>query len=108
MNHKKIILLIIASFIVLLAPITCKSQEKVKEKEKTVQGMVKIYGNEPHTWVGIETIPAGKIYFVSPPEKAVEIRNIQGLLLEFTVIIRDTQMPGVAGTATLLSWRIIR
>ena len=73
-----------------------------------MRGMVKIYGSEPHTWVGIETVPDGKIYAAGPPEKARELSSLQGRLIDFTVVIQDTGQPGLSGTATVLSWRIVR
>ena len=73
-----------------------------------LSGMVKIYGSEPHTWVGIETVPEGKIYAVDSTEKAKELRALQGRLIDFTVIIQETTRPGLAGTAAVLSWNIIR
>jgi len=88
--------------------LSCASQEKEGSTEKALTGMIKIYGNEPHTWVGIETVPDGNVYAVNPPEKASELRFLQGRLLEFTVTLRDTALHGLAGMATVHSWRIIQ
>jgi hypothetical protein len=46
---------------------------------------VRVWGNEPHTYAGIETAD-GKRYAVFPAEKEKEIRDLQGNLIEFTVI----------------------
>ena len=93
---------------IILCLALCTTQEKVKSDEQNIKGMVKIYGSEPHTWAGVETMDEGKIYMVIPPEKAAELRSLQGLLLEFTVIIQDTAIPGTAGTANVLSWKIVQ
>ena len=115
-NHLSVFLA--AGLIMFLVVAACTTQEKAKHQgsaregtgtpqETTLQGMIRIYGNEPHTWVGIRT-PEGKIYAVSPPEKAAELRTVQGRLLEFTVTIQDTFILGVEGAATVLSWRYVR
>lgn len=73
-----------------------------------IQGMIKLYGNEPHAMVGIETFPDKKIYLVMPPERAAELRRMQSRLMEFDVILGNTAMPGLTGTATILAWRIVQ
>ena len=102
MNRKGLPVIFI--FLVLLL-LTCKTQGKAEPSKVNLKGMVKIYGSEPNTWVGIESVPGGKIYTVTPTEKAAELRVLQGYLLEFTVIIQDTDLLGLDGTATLLSWQ---
>lgn len=74
-------------------------------------GMVRIYGSEPHTFAGIESEDGG-IYAVYPREKEVEIRSLQGRLIEFTV--RFLENPAGEGslylrdgTVTPLSWHIL-
>jgi hypothetical protein len=106
MTQKNRAALLTAAFLLLLLPLSCKTQENVKKNgEKILRGTVTIYGNEPHTWTGIETVPDGKIYQVNPPEKAAELTAMQGYVLEFTVNIRDAEIPGAAGTVTVISWR---
>lgn len=111
MKKRTSAVLFAALFVALLLPLACTTQNqsepggKAGSQETVLRGMVKIYGNEPHTEVGIETVPGGKVYAVRPPEKAEELRAMQGRLLEFTVTIRATRMPGLEGTATVLSWR---
>jgi len=99
-------LIITAVLFVLLAS-ACTSQGRSKNRAITLQGVVKIYGSEPHTAVGIETVPDKKVYGVSPPKKAAELRKMQGRLLEFKVIIEDTGSLEFENTVTVLSWRII-
>jgi hypothetical protein len=111
MSRKTFAIFVIAACVILCLFPACKTQEQgqssinPKSQETILRGMVKIYGNEPHTWVGIETVPEGNIYAVSPPEKAAELRKMQGRLLEFTVTIQSSRLPGLSGTATVLSWR---
>ena len=101
-------LIAVLVFLLCVPVISGASPKKEESVDIVIQGMVKIYGNEPHTWVGIETVPDGKIFFVEPPEKAKELGSLQGRLIEFTVVIYDTTRPGLEGTATVLSWRVVR
>jgi hypothetical protein len=111
MKHKTFAILFAAVCAALLLLPACTTQEKPESPKQTedsvttLKGMVTIYGNEPRTWVGIETVPEEKVYAVQPPEKAAELRNMQGRLIEFTVIIKSSEIPGRDGTATVLSWR---
>jgi len=84
------------------------------EVENTVKitGMVQIYGNEPHTFVGIVD-ENGTEYAVYPPSQEAELRKLQGHLIEFTVIMLDEPKGegGLylkGGTVTPISWEIIR
>ena len=110
MKHNTLPALLIFSLVIILGALllSCATQKKEESQEMILQGMVKIYGSEPHTWVGIETVPEGKIYAVSPPEKAKELRSQQGYMMEFTVIPGDNAPPaGLPEMVTLLSWRRI-
>jgi hypothetical protein len=76
-----------------------------------ITGVVKIFGNEPHTFVGIVTAD-GKQYSVSPAEKEAAVRRLQGHVVEFTVQILEKQEGYAAlflkdGTVAPLSWRIV-
>ena len=106
-----------AGLVIFLVVAACTTQEKANSQETgteeegsrrtTLRGTIRIYGNEPHTWVGIMS-SEGKIYAVEPPEKAAELRSIQGRLLEFTVIVQSAVVPGIDGEATVLSWRYVQ
>ena len=78
-----------------------------------ITGRVQIYGNEPHTFVGIIDQQDGTEYAVYPPSKEEELRGLQGHLIEFTVIKQDEPM-GLGGlqlkggTVTVVEWRIVR
>jgi len=78
-----------------------------------IRGRVKIYGNEPHTYAGIETEDQSKIYAVSPPEIDKVIRELQGHLIEFKVnMIIDPEGEASLffkdGTVKLISWKILQ
>jgi len=101
-------ILIPALVCALLLGILCYANaggKKDKPREGTLQGTIKIYGNEPHTWVGFETMPDKKVYAIIPPEKAAEFRVLQGRLLEVKVRFQDTALPPAAGSITPLSWK---
>jgi len=82
------------------------------ENTGIITGMVQIYGNEPHTYVGIVE-GNGTEYAVYPRSSEDELRRLQGHLIEFTVIFLDEPKDegGLylkGGTVTPLSWEILR
>jgi len=84
----------------------------VKPTTEIIRGRVKIYGNEPHTYAGIETEDASKIYAVSPKEMDPVIRELQGHLIEFKVIMNaqpevEASLYLKDGTIKLVAWKII-
>jgi len=77
-----------------------------------ITGRVKIYGNEPHTFVGIVD-EKGTEFAVYPPEQEEKLRKLQGYLIEFTVIFLEQPKGEGAlylkgGTVNPLEWSIIR
>jgi len=75
-------------------------------------GRVQIYGSEPHTFVGIED-EKGTEYAVYPPEQEKILRELQGHLIEFTVILLDKPQGYGSlflkgGTVTPVKWEILR
>jgi len=75
-------------------------------------GRVQIYGSEPHTFVGIVD-EMGTEFAVYPPEQEEKLRQLQGRLIEFTVIALDEPKGegGLylkGGTVNPLEWSIIR
>ena len=80
------------------------------ENTSKILGMVRIYGNEPHTFVGIRS-EDGIEYAVYPPSQERELRRLQGHLIEFTVIFPDEGDGSLVlrgGTVTPVSWRLIQ
>jgi len=83
-----------------------------KGTTEIIRGRVKIYGNEPHTYAGIETEDKSKIYAVSPPAIDKVIRELQGHLIEFKVVMLvnpegEASMFLNDGTVKLVAWKII-
>jgi len=77
-----------------------------------ITGNVQIYGNEPHTFVGIID-KNGVEYAVYPVSQEEELRKLQGHLIEFTVVLLDKAqgsrgMSLKGGTVTPVSWKIIQ
>ena len=99
----------------LFACATISVEESTGEMDNTVKitGMVKIYGHEPFSYLGIED-QDGTQYAVHPLSVADELSELQGRIIEFTVVFLDEQAPGMAGlmlrggTVTPLSWKIVR
>jgi hypothetical protein len=82
---------------------------ELPEEARIIRGMVRVWGNEPHTYAGIETSD-GKHYAVFPDEKEKEIRDLQGNLVEFTVVFSEKPQGYGSlflrdGSVTPLSWR---
>ena len=119
---------IVIAFIIVLVPVlacalcasSCVSRSvssggstsSEKEKTELIRGRVKIFGNEPHTYPGIETEDHSKIYAVSPPEKEKAIRELQGHLIEFKVrfLVKPEGEGSLYlkdGTVVPLAWKII-
>jgi hypothetical protein len=48
-----------------------------------LRAVVKVYGNEPHTYAGLEA--GGKHYAIWPPSMERQLRALQGRTLDFTV-----------------------
>ena len=82
--------------------------------ENTIKilGRVQIYGNEPHTFLGIID-ENGVEYAVYPQSREEELRKLQGHLIEFTVIVLDNPQGYGSlflrgGTVTPITWGIIQ
>ena len=76
-----------------------------------IVGRIQIFGNVPHTYVGIVD-EDGTQYSVYPPLQDDHLRMLQGRLVEFSVVLLDEgQGYGSlflrGGTVTALSWEII-
>ena len=58
--------------------------------ESTIKiiGRVQVYGNVPHTYIGIVD-DKGNQYSVYPPSEEKKLIKLQGHLIEFTVVLLD-------------------
>jgi hypothetical protein len=76
---------------------------------RTLTGVVRIYGSEPHTWAGINSEPDDKIYLIEGRAAEAELRAMQGKRMEFTVRISEhkSAYPMVDGIAELISYRVV-
>ncbi|MCL2557674.1 MAG: hypothetical protein FWE09_04275 [Treponema sp.] len=77
-----------------------------------ITGRVQIYGSEPHTFVGIID-ENGNEFAIYPESQGEALRELQGHLIEFSVIfINEPRGYGAlflrGGTVTVLEWAIIR
>lgn len=80
---------------------------------QTIRCRVEVYGNEPHTYVGILSEEDNKVYAVYPPEQESKLRMLQGQRLEMT--LRFLQRPqGYGslflkdGTVNPVSWTVLK
>jgi len=74
-------------------------------------GRIVVYGNEPHTFVGIVD-EHDVAYSIYPPNNEAKLRKLQGNLIEFTVILLD-EPQDYAGmvlgkTLTLIDWKVVK
>jgi hypothetical protein len=113
--------MIVVFLFIIIAPnaFSCGKKEKSSAEtiggsmENTIKilGKIQIYGNEPHTFVGIID-ENGTEYAVFPPAKEEELRTLQGYLIEFTVILLDEPQGYGSlflkgGTVTPIKWEIL-
>jgi hypothetical protein len=80
---------------------------------QTIRCRVEVYGNEPHTYVGIRSEADGKLYAVHPPEQEAKLRTLQGRRLEMTLrFLEKPQGYGGLflkdGTVSPVSWKILK
>jgi hypothetical protein len=100
------------SFLVIFSCVTVTNGEnKSVDNISVITGRVEVFGNEPHTYVGIVDINDIQ-YAVYPRSKEDELRRLQGRMIEFSVEFVDVQTYGSmflrGGTVTPISWVIIR
>ena len=95
-------------------PQTSPSECYVTTIENTITliGRVQVYGNEPHTFVGIVD-ENGIEYAVYPPKQEALLRGLQGHLIKFTVIMLNEprgfgSLILTGGTVTPVTWQIIQ
>ena len=69
-------------FIFVVQIICCFLLFSMSKAHYSVEGYIKVYGNEPHTYLGIET-KDGKIFILKAEEEILsELQNQQGYLLK--------------------------
>lgn len=90
-----------------------KSVESAAEETIVLRGYVRVFGNEPHTYAGIELEGKSKTYAVYPADAEMKVRALQGHLVEFTAIALDGPKGEGGlylsdGTVTPLSWKILK
>ena len=87
---------------------------EVISEENTIKitGRVEVYGNVPHTYVGIAA-EDGNQYAIYPVDMEEQLKGLQGHLIEFTVELLDEgrgygSLFLRGGTVTPLSWEILQ
>jgi hypothetical protein len=102
---KRIIFAVIAC---VAASAVCSLASCVSAPGRTLTGVVRIYGSEPHTWAGINSEPDDKIYLIEGRAAETELRAMQGKRMVFTVRIKapESAYPIVDGVAELISYRV--
>lgn len=62
-----------------------------KNNITTVKGIIRVYGNEPFTFIGIKTENEKEYTVIAEPETEKELRKTQGNTIEITGIITRRQ-----------------
>lgn len=85
-----------------------------KNNNKTVRGFIHVYGNDPFTYIGIET-EDNKKYTISAEDEIIsELRKTQGSKIEITGIINskktDKSEPGTLedGKIQVTEWKYVK
>ena len=102
-------------FLTGISVFSCSSGAQVEDTTETTKiiGRVHVFGSVPHTFVGIVN-EAGIEYAVYPHSKEGDLVELQGYLIEFSVIFPDeppqteASLSLTGGTVTPVSWVIIR
>ena len=95
-----------------VSPIIADEGTAVLEEAKTIiTGRIAVFGNEPHTFLGIVD-ENGKEYAVYSPDYEAELKKLQGQKIEFTVdILNEIKVYGSlflkGGTVKPVSWKIL-
>lgn len=60
-------------------------------------GLIKVMGNEPHTWLLLVTQDGSKYAIEAENDTLSALRQMQGVLLEITGVLEPAQLEGKAG-----------
>ena len=118
MNIKSMVLIrLLVVYFTMITFLSCSmfsqgSREKNQGNTTKIVGKVRVYGNDPHTFVGIVD-KNGTAYAVYPDAQQEQLRGLQGHEIEFTVVFLD-EPKGYGslflkgGTVTPIKWLIMR
>ena len=85
-----------------------------KNNNKSVKGYIHVYGNEPFTYLGIETTDNRKYAISASEEEISKLWQAQGSLVEIEGVIvkpeTETKQPGMLkdGKIELAGWRVLK
>ena len=107
MDKRKAFILIL----VLLSTILFTSYSK--NRMTSLQGYIHVYGNDPFSYLGIETEDQKQYAISADKEVLKELRKTQGNKIEITGIItkaENEKMPGMLkdGKIELAEWRVLK
>lgn len=105
-NNKVIII-----FLLLSGMLFCSFS---KNTTKTVKGFINVYGNEPFTYIGIETEDDKKYAISASEEEISKLWKTQGSLIEIEGYIikpeSEGRQPGMLkdGKIEVLEWKFVK
>lgn len=105
-NNKVIII-----FLLLSGMLFCSFS---KNTTKTVKGFINVYGNEPFTYIGIETEDDKKYTISASEEEISKLWKTQGSLIEIEGYIikpeSEGRQPGMLkdGKIEVLEWKFVK
>lgn len=85
-----------------------------KNNQKTIKGYIRVYGNEPFTYIGIKTAE-NKEYSIAADDKVYkELKKTQGKEIQISGIIiypeKDALEPGMLkdGKIEVIEWKYVK
>ena len=100
-------------YVIVLLSISLTFTSFSKNKTKTIQGYVHVYGNDPFAFIGIETADE-KIYAISASEEEIsKLWKSQGKPVEITGIIipsNNQRLPDMLkdGKIEVSDWKFVK
>ena len=85
-----------------------------KNQIKKVEGYVRVYGNEPFTYIGIKTTDKKEYAISADEEKIAELWQSQGNLIEITgyIVEKEKDQPPVGflkdGKIEVIEWKYVK
>ena len=109
MKKNLLFLLLLCSFGICFA---FSKPDKAKDNSTTVTGYIKVYGNEPFTFIGLETENEEQYTIKASDEILIELRKAQGRKIEIKGEIEKSEKFSLNelkdGNLIVIEWKIVK
>lgn len=89
-----------------------KPSKSVKDNSNTVTGYIKVYGNEPFTFIGLVTEDEKEYSLKASDEVLAELRKAQGKKIEIKGTIEKSEKASMNelkdGNLIVIEWKIVK